>query len=572
MWNKINYGAGGFWSSLGAEDFVFDPVCVYDWQSGRFIVENNELTDSNGDWVCLAVSKDSYPDDANDWWKFRYKVSPTCNFPDFPNLGVGRDYITICTDCFYGGGSRVIIFDKSDAMNGTQTVWNRQLDSSLQSMGGVKNYDSTNGYMYFVGGIWSAGSSIRIQCKQTTGTATPNSRWVSVSSFGDPPDARQQGSSNRLDTIDCRIKNGVIRNGILYAAHGIGSGGVTQVRWYQIDLRGWPTSGQNPTLLQEGTLSLGSGIYNWFPDVHADAAGNITVGYNRSSTSELPSTEASWRVVSDPTGTMPNVQSLVTSSAPYTGGRYGDYSGVDEDPASPGSFWGHAEYSVGPWETWIDKWTIDTGPDPSADFFGVPTVGDEDLLVTFTNTSTGTGLYAWDWDFGDTGSSALQHPTHLYVDPGTYTVSMSVTGTNGNDSETKVNYITVNDVPDAGFSYYNGSGFNPFIFTSNNLPVLGTNWITQIDGGSVGATGLTFAVAYSAPFAFMTGIGELLVDVSSTWMMTHISGGGAGISYHTILLPNDPALAGIHAYTQGLLNNVGGVAMLTNAIDAELGY
>jgi len=124
----------------------------------------------------------------------------------------------------------------------------------------------------------------------------------------------------------------------------------------------------------------------------------------------------------------------------------------------------------------------------------------------------------------------------------------------------------------ADFSYYNGSGYNPFIFTSTNLPILGSNWVTEVDGGSVGASGLTFAVAYSAPFGFMTGIGELLVDVSSPWLLTHISGGGSGISTHTILLPNDPFLAGIHAYTQALLNNVGGVAKLTNAIDATLGY
>ncbi len=124
---------------------------------------------------------------------------------------------------------------------------------------------------------------------------------------------------------------------------------------------------------------------------------------------------------------------------------------------------------------------------------------------------------------------------------------------------------------DAEFSYYNGTSYNPFIFTSTNLPVLGTSWVTQIDGGSQGASGLTFVVAYAAPFGFMTGIGELLIDVSSPWMLTHISGGGSGISTHSILLPTDAALMGVHAYTQGLLNNVGGVAMLTNAIDATLG-
>ena len=359
MWESINYGSGGFWEALGAEDFVFDPIDVYDWHSGRFIVANSELA-SDGDYICLAVSKDSYPDDVDDWWKFRYKTTPAGNFPDFPNLGVGRDYITVTTDCFGGGGNRVMIFDKAAAMSGALTAWNQQMDASLQSLGSVKNYDTTNGYMYFVGGTFNSGNQIRIQCKRTP-TASPDSHWVSVTYFDDPNDARQQGSSNRLDAIDCRIKNGVVRDGKLYAAHGIGSGSETVVRWYEIDLRGWPASGNSPLLLQEGELSLGSGIYSWFPDVHADSLGNVTVGYNRSASIELPSTEASWRLASDPPGTMPNLQSLVTSSVPYTGSRYGDYSGVDEDPAAPGTFWHHAEYCVGPWETWIDKWEVAGG-------------------------------------------------------------------------------------------------------------------------------------------------------------------------------------------------------------------
>jgi len=227
---------------------------------------------------------------------------------------------------------------------------------------------------------------------------------------------------------------------------------------------------------------------------------------------------------------------------------------------------------VGPWETWIDKWTVDTGPDPHADFTASPTSGDEDLLVDFTDASSGTGITFWSWDFGDTGTAFDQNPTHLYVDPGTYTVALTVLGTHGMDTETKSDYIVVNDVSDASFTYYNGTGINPFIFTSTNLPVIGTSWISEIDGGAVGAAGLTFVVGYSAPFGFMTGIGELLIDVSSTWMLTHIAGGGSGISPHTIPIPSDPGLAGVHAYTQGLLNNVGGSALLTNAIELVLGY
>ncbi len=130
------------------------------------------------------------------------------------------------------------------------------------------------------------------------------------------------------------------------------------------------------------------------------------------------------------------------------------------------------------------------------------------------------------------------------------------------------------DVPGtpASATYRNGSGVNPNIFTYTSLPILGTNWTSEIDGGSVGASGLTFVVGYSGPFQFMTGVGELLIDVSTPWLMTSIAGGGSSISPHSIAIPSDPTLAGFPAYTQGFLNNLGGNGQLVNAIDLIIGY
>ena len=211
--------------------------------------------------------------------------------------------------------------------------------------------------------------------------------------------------------------------------------------------------------------------------------------------------------------------------------------------------------------------------DPIANFTATPTSGDEDLFVTFTDSSAGTGLATWAWTFGDGGSSSLQNPTHTYVDPGTYTVALTVTGTNGTDTETKNGYITVNDVFDAAVTPYNGAGGNPVIYTSITLPILGTGWKSDIDGGSIGASGLSFAVGYSAPLGgIFTAFGELLIDTTSPWLFTSISGGSSGISHHTVNIPNDPALAGLNAYVQGYLNNVGGSSQLTNALHLELGY
>ncbi|MCP4544403.1 MAG: PKD domain-containing protein [Chloroflexi bacterium] len=86
-----------------------------------------------------------------------------------------------------------------------------------------------------------------------------------------------------------------------------------------------------------------------------------------------------------------------------------------------------------------------------ADFDAAPTTGVAPLTVVFSNTSG--GVYAASlWAFGDgstlltTGgvTSTLNSPTHTYTTPGSYTVTLTVSGTEGSDDEIRPNYITVN--------------------------------------------------------------------------------------------------------------------------------
>jgi PKD repeat protein len=81
-------------------------------------------------------------------------------------------------------------------------------------------------------------------------------------------------------------------------------------------------------------------------------------------------------------------------------------------------------------------------PAPVADFTGNPTTGDEPLTVQFTDLSTGS-VTSWLWNFGDGGTSTQQNPPHTYNAAGDYTVSLTVTGPGGSDSETKTEYIHV---------------------------------------------------------------------------------------------------------------------------------
>lgn len=62
--------------------------------------------------------------------------------------------------------------------------------------------------------------------------------------------------------------------------------------------------------------------------------------------------------------------------------------------------------------------------------------------ISFTDSSY-NAITDWQWDFGDGGNSTEQHPTHVYSTPGQYTVSLTVTGPAGSDTETRENYITV---------------------------------------------------------------------------------------------------------------------------------
>lgn len=72
------------------------------------------------------------------------------------------------------------------------------------------------------------------------------------------------------------------------------------------------------------------------------------------------------------------------------------------------------------------------------------------LLVSFEDRSFG-GASAWSWNFGDrspadmtpANTSTDQDPMHTYTAPGTYSVSLTVTGDTGDDTEDKINLITV---------------------------------------------------------------------------------------------------------------------------------
>ena len=83
---------------------------------------------------------------------------------------------------------------------------------------------------------------------------------------------------------------------------------------------------------------------------------------------------------------------------------------------------------------------------PVADFSANQTSACGSIVVQFTDNS----LYSptsWLWNFGDGNTSTAQNPTYTYSTAGIYSVSLTVTNSEGSNTETKTNYISVYENP-----------------------------------------------------------------------------------------------------------------------------
>jgi len=78
---------------------------------------------------------------------------------------------------------------------------------------------------------------------------------------------------------------------------------------------------------------------------------------------------------------------------------------------------------------------------PVVRFTASPLSGVSPLFVHFTDQSTGT--LSRTWSFGDGSISRYTNPTHVYINPGTYSVSLTETNTYGSATLTKANYIVL---------------------------------------------------------------------------------------------------------------------------------
>jgi len=83
---------------------------------------------------------------------------------------------------------------------------------------------------------------------------------------------------------------------------------------------------------------------------------------------------------------------------------------------------------------------------PVANFSASSTIVSEGGSVDFTSTSSNSPTsYSWTFEGGSPATSTVKNPIVTYSTIGTYQVSLTVSNAEGTDSETKANFITVQD-------------------------------------------------------------------------------------------------------------------------------
>jgi len=95
------------------------------------------------------------------------------------------------------------------------------------------------------------------------------------------------------------------------------------------------------------------------------------------------------------------------------------------------------------------------------------TSGCSPFVAVFTNTSTNSTSYLW--NFGDGTTSSAAAPSHTYSTPGTYTVTLVASNSNGcSDTIVLPGNIQVNQTPNANFTRTPASGCSPLIVLFNS--------------------------------------------------------------------------------------------------------
>jgi hypothetical protein len=345
-----------------------DPRVVYDATSDRwFAVFMNYSNAKQSSSLLLAVSTTGDP--TGTFCKY-HLGNPTAEtfLQDYPFLGISDDKVVVAfaafafgTNSLLGGG--YYVHNKAQVMACGDVSHVRFAPDPSSLMKPARAVSSTaTAYMAAHSltsvVVWSIDGVPGVtQVTVSTSTIPMSNSW------GDPPQAVQQGSNVLLD-VDRRTQTVVWQANSLWLG---GNGGCVPAGDTQ------QRSCLRLVEVRTDTMTVGqdivhgaSGEYYFDPAVHPDGTGSLFVVFMASSASDFLGVLATRRLSTDPLSTLQPAILLRAGEAALTNvvgvegttsgdARVGDYSGAAVDPVDPLTIWVSSEYakSTGDWGTYV---------------------------------------------------------------------------------------------------------------------------------------------------------------------------------------------------------------------------
>jgi PKD repeat protein len=132
-----------------------------------------------------------------------------------------------------------------------------------------------------------------------------------------------------------------------------------------------------------------------------------------------------------------------------------------------------------------------------AKFSATKTYAAANGTITFTNMSPGVTACSWNFGDGGTSTSVAATVTHVYTAPGTYTVSLTATGSSGTETLTRNNYINIYVLPTPSFTYTAGTLTHPVTvgFTNTSVNANYGSWKFYDSSGVISSAHLLLSQA-----------------------------------------------------------------------------
>jgi hypothetical protein len=402
------------WQPLGgpcAGSNAGDPVVQYDAAAERWLVSQLGSTNGPSYSECIAVSQSSDPRGAYNLYAYSFGG----NLNDYPKFGVwptatNSAYLA-SYNLFSNGqtfiGAALCGYDRSAMISGAGNP--AQICFTVSGDGGflpadldgaTPPSDGTPGYFL----NFETTSSLRLyemgQFDFANGlaTLTQTTPDIAVASFAEACGGGTciaQPNSQTLDSLGDRLMYRLAfrvfsDRAAMVVNHSVTAGTGVGLRWYELRQ---PTGSSIFSLYQQGTFAPDS-AYRWMGSAAMDGAGNIAIGYSKSSGSIYPSIAFTSRTPGMSAGTMSPETVLQPGSGAQTSfSRWGDYTALRIDPSDDTTFWYTNEYYSRNskflnylWSTAIGSFTV--GSSGSTDF-GL-SVSPSSVLVTRGGSSATT--------------------------------------------------------------------------------------------------------------------------------------------------------------------------------------